>query len=55
MSRVDGLKYYIPNLSRQGPLFKEIKTLRNHINNFEMHHVGGDGNAVVHKLARHVR
>ena len=55
MWAVDVLKSYIPNLSRQGTLFEEIKILLNHFNIFEVHHVGSDGNAVAHKLARHVQ
>ena len=49
------LKSYIPNLSRQGTLFEEIKILLNHFNIFEVHHVGSDGNVVPHKLARRVQ
>ena len=50
---VDALQSIGTNLSRQGPLFEEIKFMPNHFKKFEVQHVGREGNVVTHKLARH--
>lgn len=52
---VDVLKSFGPNLARQGSLFGEIKDLLNRFNNFELQHVGRDGIAITHNLARHAQ
>ena len=49
---VDAQKSSGPNMSRQGPLFGEIKDLLNRSNNFEVQHVSRERNVVAHNLAR---
>ncbi|XXG47023.1 hypothetical protein AAC387_Pa02g1736 [Persea americana] len=44
MSVVEALKSSSTNMSRQGPLFEEIKWLLNHFIKFEVYHVGREGN-----------
>ena len=55
MCVVDVLKSPNTNMSRQGPLFEEIKVLLNHFITFEVYHVGREGNVVAHKLARYAK
>ncbi|XXG41805.1 hypothetical protein AAC387_Pa01g2194 [Persea americana] len=52
---VEALKSSGTNMSRQGPLFEEIKRLLNRFIKFEVYHVGREGNAVAHVLARHAQ
>lgn len=52
---VDALKSSSTKMSRQRPLFEEIKVLLHHFNKFEAQHVGREGNAIAHKLARHAQ
>ncbi|XXG79426.1 hypothetical protein AAC387_Pa09g0497 [Persea americana] len=52
---VEALKSSGTNLSRQGPLFGEIKGLLNHFIKFEVYHVGREENAAAHVLARHAQ
>ncbi|XXG80046.1 hypothetical protein AAC387_Pa09g0995 [Persea americana] len=52
---VEALKSSGTNMSRQGPLFEEIKGLLNHFINFEVYHVGREGNATAHVLTRHAQ
>ena len=52
---VEALKSSGTNMSRQGPLFEEIKGLLNHFIKLEVYHVGREGNAAPHVLARHAQ
>ncbi|XXG79379.1 hypothetical protein AAC387_Pa09g0464 [Persea americana] len=52
---VDALNSSSPNLLSQGSLFDDIKILLQHFNSYEGTHVGSEGNAVAHKLARHAQ